>query len=88
MASDSAGNIYIADYDNCVVQEVSASTGEISAFAGTTGTCSYGGDGAAATSAYLNHPYRVAVDSNDDVFIADEYNCLIRKVIGHQQRGG
>lgn len=82
MASDSAGNIYIADYDNCVVQEVSASTGEISVFAGTTGTCSYGGDGAAATSAYLNHPYRVAVDSNDDVFIADEYNCLIRKVTG------
>ena len=82
VASDSAGNIYIADYDNCVVQEVSASTGEISVFAGTLGTCSYGGDGAAATSAYLNHPYRIVVDSKDDVFIADFNNCLIRKVTG------
>jgi len=82
VASDSAGNIYIADYDNCVVQEVSASTGEISVFAGTLGTCNYGGDGAAATSAYLNHPYRVVVDSKDNVFIADFNNCLIRKVTG------
>ncbi len=82
MASDSSGNIYIADYDNCVVQEVSASTGEISVFAGTTGTCSYGGDGGAATSAYLNHPYRVVVDHDDNVFIADFDNCLIRKVTG------
>ncbi len=82
VASDSAGNIYIADYDNCVVQEVSASTGEISVFAGTAGTCNYGGDGASATSAYLNHPYRVVVDSKDNVFIADFNNCLIRKVTG------
>jgi sugar lactone lactonase YvrE len=82
VASDSAGNIYIADYANCIVQEVSASTGKISVIAGTAGTCSYGGDGAAATSAYLNHPYRVVVDEKDDVFVADQYNCLIRKVSG------
>jgi len=82
VASDSAGNIYIADYDNCVVQQVSASTGQISVFAGTVGTCTYGGDGAAATSAYLSHPYRVVVDSKDNVFIADFSNCLIRKVTG------
>jgi hypothetical protein len=82
VASDSAGNIYIADRYNCVIQKVSASTGEISVFAGTVGTCSYGGDGDAATSAYLNYPYRVVVDSKDDVFIADYNNCLIRKVSG------
>jgi hypothetical protein len=82
VASDSAGNIYIADQDNCVVREVSASTGDISTFAGTAGTCSYSGDGGPATSAELNHPYRVAIDSADNVFIADYYNCLIRKVSG------
>ncbi|MFZ0760225.1 MAG: choice-of-anchor D domain-containing protein [Candidatus Sulfotelmatobacter sp.] len=80
-ASDSSGNIYIADYDDCVVQKVSA-TGEISVFAGTLGACSYSGDGGAATSANLNHPNRVVVDSKDNVFISDYYNCLIRKVTG------
>jgi sugar lactone lactonase YvrE len=82
VASDSAGNIYIANWGDCVVQEVTASTGKITVFAGTAGNCSYGGDGGVATSAYLNHPYRVVVDEKDDVFIADEYNCLIRKVSG------
>ncbi len=82
VASDSKGNIYIADYDNCVVQEVSASTGEITAFAGVAGACGYSGDGGSATSANLNGPYRMVVDSADNVFIADQRNCLIRKVTG------
>ncbi|MFY9683496.1 MAG: hypothetical protein WCC05_04260 [Candidatus Sulfotelmatobacter sp.] len=82
MASDSAGNIYIADYGDCVVQEVNASTGVISAFAGIAGACGYGGDGGTATTANLNHPYRVVVDSKDNVFIADYNDCLIRKVSG------
>src|ERR1700733_1960590 len=79
VASDSAGNIYIADRSNCVVREVSG--GNISTFAGT-GTCGYSGDGGAATSADLNQPSRVAVDSSNNVYIADTNNCLIRKVSG------
>jgi NHL repeat len=82
VASDSAGNIYIADTNNCVIREVNASTKEITVFAGTLGTCSYGGDGGSATSAYLSYPFRVVVDSKDNVFIADQDNCLIRKVTG------
>jgi hypothetical protein len=81
-ASDSQGNIYIADRNNCVVREVSASTGEISTFAGVPGTCGYNSDGIAATSAYLNYPYKVTVDTADNVYIADTNNCLIRKVAG------
>jgi Abnormal spindle-like microcephaly-assoc'd, ASPM-SPD-2-Hydin/NHL repeat len=81
-ASDSAGNIYIAENQGCAVYEVSASTGNISNFAGTLGTCKYGGDGGPATSAYLAWPSKIAVDSLDNVYIADEYNCVIRKVSG------
>jgi len=77
---DSAGNIYIADAFNCIVRIVSANTGMISTFAGTPGTCSYGGDGGPATSAYLNQPAKVYVDSSDNVYIGDTFNCLIRKV--------
>ena len=80
-ASDSAGNIYIADQYNCVIREVSTA-GEITVFAGTLGSCGYSGNGGAATSAELSYPYRVVVDSKDDVFIADYNNCAIRKVTG------
>ena len=80
-ASDSSGNIYIADRANCVVRVVNAGTGNISTFAGN-GTCSYGGDGGPATSAMLNNPYGVAVDSSNNVYIADTNNCLIRVVSG------
>jgi sugar lactone lactonase YvrE len=78
-ASDSSGNIYIADRANCVIRVVNSGTGNISTFAGT-GTCGYSGDGGAATSADLNNPYGVAVDSSNNVYIADTNNCLIRVV--------
>ncbi len=56
------GNIYISDSRNNVIRKVTISTGIITTFAGT-GTGSYSGDGGAATSATLNYPYSIAVDS-------------------------
>ena len=81
VASDSSGNIYIADRSNCVVREVNAVTQIITTFAGT-GVCGFSGDNGPATSAQLNQPYKVAVDSSGDVYIADTSNCVIRKVTG------
>jgi trimeric autotransporter adhesin len=78
MAFDSSGNLYIADYGNHVIRKIT-STGYISTIAGT-GTAGYSGDGGAATSAMLNSPTGVAVDSSDDIYIADCYNHAIRKV--------
>jgi hypothetical protein len=78
VASDSSGNIYIADRSNCVVREVNGGTGIITTFAGTT--CGYSGDGGPATSAQLNQPYKLAVDSSNNVYIADTANCVVRKV--------
>jgi hypothetical protein len=40
------------------------------------------GDGADAKSATLWEPHGVAVDSNNNVYIADSRNCVIRKVDG------
>jgi hypothetical protein len=80
VAVDSAGNIYIADYSNNRIRKVTASTGIITTVAGN-GTASYFGDGGPATSAALNYPAGVAVDSLGNIYIADYYNNSIREVI-------
>jgi ribosomal protein S11 len=54
--------VYIADYQNNRIRKVTISTGIITSIAGT-GTASYSGDNDQATSAGLNYPYGVALDS-------------------------
>jgi trimeric autotransporter adhesin len=76
---DAAGNIYIADYQNNRVRKVNATTGVITTIAGN-GVAGYAGDGSAATSAELNGPLSVAVDSSGIVYIADVNNERIRAV--------
>jgi sugar lactone lactonase YvrE len=80
VAVDSSGDIFIADTSNCVVRKVSSSNVHISTVAGNTVGCGYSGDGGLATSAQLNQPYGVAVDSSGDIFIADYKNSVIREV--------
>ncbi|HUD23383.1 MAG TPA: Ig-like domain repeat protein [Acidobacteriaceae bacterium] len=54
--------------------------GVINTFAGT-GAQGYGGDGGAATSAQLDSPSGVAVDSSNNVYIADTHNNRVREVL-------
>jgi len=77
---DSSGNIYIADQTNCVVWQVSASTGDISIFAGILKSCGYSGDVGLATSGKLNAPAGIFVDSKNNLYIADSSNERIREV--------
>jgi len=83
IAFDSSGNLYIADSDNDVIRQVNSS-GAISTVAGkcsaTPCTGAFSGDGAAATSAGLNHPSGVAFDGSGNLYIADTVNYEIRKV--------
>lgn len=76
---DGAGNVFIADTNNSVIREVVAGTGVIQTVAGN-GTSGYSGDGGPATSAELNDPFGVFVDSNGNIFIADTDNSVIREV--------
>jgi hypothetical protein len=77
ICSDKQGNIFICNGDK--VRKVDALTGIISTVAGN-GTAGYSGDGGMATSAKLYHPFDVAVDNSDNIFIADSYNNRIRMV--------
>jgi len=91
VAVDSAGNLYIADTDNCVIRVVNTGStsvtiagvtiqpGNIQTVAGN-GTAGYSGDGSGATSAQLDDPFGVFVDSLGNIYIADTDNAVIREV--------
>jgi len=78
IASDAAGNLYIADYNNHCIRMVNT-VGVISTIAGT-GIHGYSGDGAAATTAQLYYPSGVAVDISGNLYIVDTQNNRVRKV--------
>ncbi|MHB8303771.1 MAG: Ig-like domain repeat protein [Acidobacteriaceae bacterium] len=86
-ALDSSGDLYIADTGNNVIREVSAKTGTITTVAGLSPgatVCSTVtdmiGDGCPATAASLSYPITVSVDSGGNLYIADTFNSVIRKV--------
>ncbi len=77
---DATGNMYIADWGNNRIRKVNVS-GDISTIAGT-GVPTYGGDGAAATAAYLNQPAAIAIDASGNIYFSDNGNTRIRKIDG------
>lgn len=83
VATDSAGNLLIADTDNNRIRKVSA--GIISTIAGDSAVGAYSGDGGPATSAELYYPSGVAVGASGNVYIADAGNNAIRKLTATSQ---
>ena len=78
VATDGAGNLYIADPGNERIRKVD-SAGVITTIAGD-GTKGFSGDGGPAVEAQLNFPSGVAVDGAGNLYIADTGNRRIRKV--------
>ena len=82
MTFDLVGDFYFSDSANQRVRRIDSNTGIIRTIAGN-GTAGYTGDGGKATSAALNNPTGVAVDSQGAVYIisgATGSAQVIRKV--------
>jgi sugar lactone lactonase YvrE len=78
LATDTAGNIYVADMDNHRVRKVGPD-GIITTVAGI-GLAGFSGDGGPAREAQLNQPFAVAVDSAGNLFISEWHGSRVRKV--------
>ncbi len=77
LATDNAGNVYIADAGTGRVLQVSGGT-----LTRVAGGGSAAGDNVPATSAQLTCPSGVAVDLNGALYIADTAAARVRKVAG------
>jgi len=79
IAVDSSNNAYVADTLDNSIRKIDASA-VVTTFAGETQGYANG----TGQLAEFNRPYGIAVDSNGNVYVADTYNNVIRKVTPSQ----
>ncbi|MBI4570649.1 MAG: hypothetical protein HY723_01765 [Chloroflexi bacterium] len=72
------GTLYVAEGSACRVRRIDAQ-GVIGTLAGT-GVCGFGGDGGSAREAQLNFVSDVALDGNGSLYLAEPFNCRVRRI--------
>lgn len=75
VAVDSSGNVFVADSGNGAVRMIA--NGIVTTIAGN-GTLSYSGDGGPASAAQFSAIAGIAVDAEDNIYVADTNNNAIR----------
>jgi sugar lactone lactonase YvrE len=76
MAMDSAGNLYVAEWDRCDVRKITPA-GVVTTLAGSGVIGSADGTGTAAS---FSNFFGIAVDPSGNVYVADRGNHTIRKI--------
>jgi secreted PhoX family phosphatase len=85
IAFDSSGNLFVSTFDR--IRMINASTGVITTFAGNGSTADWSppyqstiGDGGPATSAALDQPEGLAIDTYGNIYVADQLHSKIRVI--------
>ncbi len=76
---DRAGNMLFVEMQNHVIRRVDAKTGVVTTVAGT-GKQGFGGDDGPATKAQFSNPHSIALDADDNIYVADITNHRIRRI--------
>jgi hypothetical protein len=76
--TDSLGNVYVADANNCTIRKITPA-GVVTTYAGTPGQCT-SIDGIASVARISGSLYGVDMDDNGNLYIAEGWSHLIRKV--------
>jgi len=77
MAYDSNGNLFIVGYNEHKIYKLKPTDSDPTIFAGS-GT--YGSADGTGTEATFYYPWAIEIDSNDNLFVSDHANHLIRKI--------
>lgn len=77
VATDGAGNVYVADTDNGTIRKITPA-GVVTTLAGTAGNVG-SADGMGATASFSS-PRGVAIDTAGNVYVADTSSHAIRKI--------
>lgn len=76
VATDSAGNVYVADKDDMLIRKITPS-GVVTTFAGSGLRGSANGPG---TVASFDYPLTLATDISGNVYVIENLNQLVRKI--------
>lgn len=87
VAVDSFGNVFVADTYNSTIREITPG-GVVTTFAGIPGVGPQYRDGSVTNQgtnyAMFGYPYGIAIDSSNNIYVADTYTHLIRVITNGQ----